>query len=55
VLLAISYALGCLWFMFSTGASLEATLAACVLPFLIPDAIKTVVAFGCAQALRAAL
>ena len=46
---------GSLWFMVSTGATLEATLAACVIPFLLPDALKAVVALVCIQPVRAAL
>lgn len=34
------YALGTAWFMFSTGMTLSASLAACVLPFLPGDLIK---------------
>ncbi|MDR1089261.1 MAG: biotin transporter BioY [Coriobacteriales bacterium] len=49
------YTLGCLWFMVSTGATLEAALAACVLPFVIPDLLKSVAAFVCVQPVRAAL
>jgi len=51
----IYYALGCLWFMVSTGASLEASLAACVIPFLLPDAFKIAAALFCVQPVRAAL
>jgi len=51
----IYFALGSLWFMVSTGVTLEASLAACVFPFLLPDAIKIAVALICIQPVRAAL
>jgi biotin transport system substrate-specific component len=51
----IYYAVGAWWFSFSTGASLSVALATCVLPFLIPDALKAVAAFTCAHPIRAAL
>jgi len=51
----IYYILGNLWFMVSTGVSFEAALAACVLPFLVPDVLKAAAAFMCVQAVRAAL
>jgi biotin transport system substrate-specific component len=49
------YAVGVLWFSFSTGATISASLAVCVLPFLIPDILKAVAAFVCAQPIRVAL
>jgi len=52
---ATYYALGCLWFMVSTGVTFEAALAACVLPFLLPDILKAVVALMCVQPVRVAL
>jgi biotin transport system substrate-specific component len=55
VICLASYALGTLWFAVSTGATVEAALAACVLPFVIPDAIKAVAAIACAQPVRIAL
>lgn len=56
VLLSIIYYIfGCAWFMVSTGASIEATLAACFIPFVIPDIIKGIAAFFCSQAVRSAL
>ncbi|MCL2750847.1 MAG: biotin transporter BioY [Coriobacteriia bacterium] len=51
----ISYVMGCLWFMYSTGTTLEASLAACVIPFLVPDAFKAAAALICIQPVRAAL
>ncbi|MDR0350645.1 MAG: biotin transporter BioY [Coriobacteriales bacterium] len=56
IIATISYSvLGTLWFSLSTGASLSASIAACVVPFLVPDALKAVAAFVCAQPIRAAL
>lgn len=51
----ISYSFGCGWFMVLTGATLEAALAACLVPFIIPDIVKAVAAFVCVQSMRAAL
>jgi biotin transport system substrate-specific component len=51
----ICYAFGTWWFAFSTGASISAALAACVIPFLVPDVFKDVAAFVCAQPIRIAL
>ena len=51
----IYYVMGCLWFMYSTGTSPEASLAACVIPFLLPDAVKAAAALVCIQPVRAAL
>jgi biotin transport system substrate-specific component len=51
----VYYAVGTLWFAFSTGATISASLAACVLPFLVPDVLKAIAAFVCAQPIRAAL
>jgi biotin transport system substrate-specific component len=49
------YAAGAWWFSFSTGATVSAALAACVIPFLVPDALKIIAAFVCAQPIRVAL
>ena len=54
LLALVYYTLGCLWFMVSTGASFEAALAACVLPFIVPDIIKAAAAFMCVQPVRSA-
>ncbi len=40
------YTFGCLWFMASTGASAEAAMVACVLPFVIPDILKATAALS---------
>jgi biotin transport system substrate-specific component len=50
-----SYGLGALWFVFSTGNTLQAALALCVVPFLAPDVIKAIAAITCAQPVRIAL
>ncbi len=47
----ISYGFGVAWFMVMTDVGLEAALAACVLPFIIPDLVKIVLAAGCANVL----
>ena len=38
--LALCYALGTAWFMAVTGGGLAESLGWCVLPFLLPDAVK---------------
>jgi biotin transport system substrate-specific component len=55
VITAVVYTLGVLWFTIVTNTGIEAALAACVLPFIIPDAIKLVAAIICAQPVRVAL
>ena len=49
------YTCGVAWFMLQTRASLAAALMACVVPFLIGDTIKIIIAFIVAPQLRAAL
>ncbi|MDR0500675.1 MAG: biotin transporter BioY [Coriobacteriales bacterium] len=46
---------GALWFSIVTSASIEATLVACVFPFIIVDAIKAAVAITCVQPILLAL
>ena len=56
VLLSVTYyTLGLLWFSVSTGATMEAALAATVVPFVIPDIVKAIGAFVCVQPVRIAL
>jgi biotin transport system substrate-specific component len=55
VVILTYYAVGTWWFVLSTGATVYAALAACVLPFLVPDVLKAVAAFVCAQPIRIAL
>jgi biotin transport system substrate-specific component len=50
-----TYALGTWWFTVSTGATVSAALAACVIPFLLPDILKAAAALVCAQPVRVAL
>lgn len=38
------YFCGCLWFSFYAGSGIGAALLACVVPYLIPDGIKLVLA-----------
>jgi biotin transport system substrate-specific component len=47
--------LGLAWGVYSTGMSLAAALPVFLLPFLLPDIIKAIAAFICAQPVRAAL
>ena len=53
--LAACYALGTMYFMFVMKTGLIAALAACVLPFLIFDALKMIMALILGNALRRAL
>ena len=55
VYLLCTYTCGTIQFMFVAGASLEAALAACVLPFVIADLIKLVAASATAVAVIRAL
>ncbi len=48
--LAACYALGTVWYMFLTKANLGAALMLCVVPFLLVDALKIILAaFLCAR------
>jgi biotin transport system substrate-specific component len=49
------YAMGLWWFIISTGATFPAALAACVLPFLLPDILKAAAALICARPIRGAV
>ena len=40
----VCYAFGTPWFMFVTNMDLVTSLGYCVIPFLIPDAVKIIVA-----------
>jgi len=42
--LAVCYLFGTLWFMFISGSNFGGAFAVCVLPFLIPDCIKLILA-----------
>lgn len=48
----LCYTFGTLWFMKLTGNALLESLAMCVIPFLLGDAIKIATAFFCGAALR---
>lgn len=50
--LAVLYTLGTAWFMAVTGTGLAASLAACVLPFILPDAAKGAAALALGRALQ---
>lgn len=43
--LLICYAFGTAWFVISTGRGLAAALSLCVLPFVLPDAVKIALAW----------
>jgi len=49
------YICGAAWFMLQTGSPLAVSLALCVTPFLIGDAIKIILACIAAPKLRSAL
>ncbi len=53
--IAVNYAVGTVWFSILSGRSIGEALALCVLPFLITDAIKLVMALLLGPALRKAL
>lgn len=53
--LVCTYACGTLQFALVAGSSVQAALAVCVVPFIIPDVIKLVAAASAARAVRAAL
>lgn len=55
VLLLISYALGTVQIMFVGSMELPAALAVAVVPFVVPDIVKLVVAFALARAVNHAL
>ncbi len=50
--LAVMYTLGTAWFMAVTGTGLAASLAYCVMPFMLPDAAKGAAALALAAALQ---
>lgn len=55
ILMVTYYTLGVLWFMYSTGSTAIVALTLCVVPFIVPDVLKAVAAFACAQPIRVAL
>ncbi|MBQ8578346.1 MAG: biotin transporter BioY [Clostridia bacterium] len=40
------YTLGCAWFMISTGSSVRSALTVCVVPFVLMDVVKILLAVG---------
>lgn len=51
----VCYLFGTLWYVFATGAGLAGFIAAtakCVLPFIIPDALKCALAYRLAKKIR---
>jgi biotin transport system substrate-specific component len=55
VITLASYAVGSWWFAFSTNTTMSAAFMVCVAPFLVPDILKAIAAFVCAQPIRIAL
>lgn len=53
--LAVLYAFGTAWLAYSAGMSFGAALAAGVLPFIIPDLIKIVIAIALGRTIRSRL
>ena len=50
--LAVCYGCGCFWFYLYSGGGLALILLRCVVPFLIPDAIKLWLAFSLSKRLQ---
>ena len=55
IIILVYYSLGTLWFMYLTGSTIVTALTLCVIPFVVPDVIKAIAAFTCAQPIRIAL
>lgn len=55
VTMLVYYGFGAVWLMLQTDATFSTVLGIAVLPFIVPDAIKLVIAVVCAQALRPVL
>ncbi|MDR0222596.1 MAG: biotin transporter BioY [Oscillospiraceae bacterium] len=51
---AATYAVGLPWFMLVTGSGIVQAFVLCVLPFLVPDAVKTVICAALARRIDAA-
>ena len=52
ITIIVYYGCGVAWLMLSTGMPLSVAFSVAVLPFLIPDGIKLIIAVKCVQALR---
>ena len=50
--LAVCYGCGCLWFSVYAGGGLGFILLRCVVPYLIPDAVKLWLAFSLSKRLK---
>lgn len=50
--LSLCYVLGTLWYMVAVGTTFAAGLAVCVVPFVLPDILKGVLALWLAKVLR---
>ena len=51
----VLYGFGVVWFMISLSATFEKAMTACVLPFIIPDIIKIIVAIILGNAIKVRL
>lgn len=51
----LCYLFGTLWFLLQTGCGLPAAISACVLPYLLPDAAKILLAAWLSRRLQAAV
>ena len=50
--MAVCYAVGTAWFMVQSGSGLAQSLTLCVIPFVLPDLVKAVLATALARTLR---
>lgn len=55
VFIACSYAVGCLRYMAVANVDVAVALAACALPFIVPDLVKTVLAILTARLIKVSL
>lgn len=55
IFVAVSYAIGTIQYTFVAHVGVEVALAACVIPFVVPDIIKVILGVACAQAVVSAL
>lgn len=55
IFVIVSYAIGTIQYTFVAHVGVEVALAACVIPFVVPDVIKVVLGVACAQAVVSAL
>lgn len=55
VFVICAYTVGVIQYTFVAGVGVEVALAACVIPFVIPDIVKVILGVACAQAVNSAL